>query len=548
MKRAVSLLRVSSDGQTRRAGAEEGYSIDVQREGSRHKAEALGAELIREFVGPAQSASRGFYPALRDALDFIQQSGDIDYLIVYRLDRLARDELTQFAALAELKRAGTQLVSVTEQIDETPQGMLAMGILGAVNAYRSRDDARKITEGRVKKAKLGGMPSRAPIGYLNVRQWEGANDIRTVKVDPDRAPHVQWAFQAYASGEWSLRALAEALEERGLRTVGTPKFPSRPLNNSGLQRILTNPFYRGIVRFKGVEYAGTHEPLVTPELFEEVQQRLTAKNLGGDRHWKHEHYLKGTVYCSLCGSRLVFTKCTGRRGGRYDYYVCGKRHRGDKCDLPYLPADRVEKVVADYYVRQVTLDAERVAKLEPDLVRMFRRLTGYRQRELVRARKRVQDLLAQRRRLVEGHLTRPEAIPLEVLEEKQADLGARLEAATREVATAEREIEGAEKGLDLARQLLESATTTYSQADSDLRRRWNQVFFKKIYLATDEAAGAELTDSFGALLATDLPRKVRALKAKPQALRARGSNVAYLVEPAGLEPAPSALQTPRSPN
>lgn len=326
MKRAVALLRVSSDGQTKRAGAEEGYSIELQREGCHRKAEALSAEIVREFVGPAQSASRGFYPALRDALDFIRDSGGVEYLIIYRLDRLARDELTQFAALAELKAAGAALVSVTEQVDETPQGMLAMGILGAVNAYRSRDDARKITEGRIKKAKLGGLPSKAPIGYLNVRHWDGANDIRTIEIDPERAPHVRWAFQAYASGDWPLRMLVEALEDRGLRSVPTPKFPSKPISMSAVQRILRNPFYRGTVRFKGVEYEGTHEPLIPTELFEEVQQLLTAKNLAGDKHWKHEHYLKGTLYCRVCGSRLVFTKCTGRRGGRYDYFVCGRRH------------------------------------------------------------------------------------------------------------------------------------------------------------------------------------------------------------------------------
>ena len=226
MKRAVTLLRVSSQGQTRRAGAEEGYSIPSQREGCQGKAKQLGAEVVQEFVGPAQSASSGLYPALRDALAFVAERGDIDYLVVFRLDRFARDELTQFAALAELKAAGTKLVSATENIDETPQGMLSVAILGAVNAYRSRDDARKITEGRVKKAREGGTPNRAPLGYLNQKRWDGANDIRWVEVDPERAHHIQWAFHTYASGEWPLRPLLEELTERGLTTRPTPKRPA----------------------------------------------------------------------------------------------------------------------------------------------------------------------------------------------------------------------------------------------------------------------------------------------------------------------------------
>src|SRR5690606_34736567 len=111
----------------------------------------------------------------------------------------------------KLQEAGVKLISVTEQIDETPQGMLTMSLLGAVNAYRSRDDGRKIKEGLVKKAQLGGTPTRAKIGYLNTRRWDGANDIRTITLDPDRAHHLRWAFEAYATGDISLTELADLL-------------------------------------------------------------------------------------------------------------------------------------------------------------------------------------------------------------------------------------------------------------------------------------------------------------------------------------------------
>jgi DNA invertase Pin-like site-specific DNA recombinase len=120
--KAVCLLRVSSDGQTKRDGAEEGYSIELQRQGCRDKADRLEADLVKEFIAPAQSASRGIYPALGAALRYVEKHGDIDYLIVYRLDRFARDELTQFTAISKLQEAGVKLVSVTEQIDESPQG------------------------------------------------------------------------------------------------------------------------------------------------------------------------------------------------------------------------------------------------------------------------------------------------------------------------------------------------------------------------------------------------------------------------------------------
>jgi site-specific DNA recombinase len=547
MSKAVVLLRVSSEGQTKRAGAEEGYSIEVQRDGCYDKAARLEADVAKEFVGSAQSASRGVYPALRDALAFIRDRGNVDYLIVYRLDRLARDELTQFTVLAELRAAGVKFVSATEQIDETPQGMLVMSLLGAVNAYRSRDDGRKITEGLVRKAQNGGTPHRTRLGYLNVKHWDGKNDIRTVERDPERAAHIQWAFQAYATGEWSVRALADELYERGLRTRAYRGRKPAKVGRAALNEVLRDPYYIGVVEYKGVRYEGEHAKLVTPEVFERVQQILTGRLLGGNRQRKHRHYLKGTTYCGLCGGRLQFTKCRGN-GGRYDYYVCSGRHQGKGCTLPYLSVPRIERDITAYYQRQVRFDAERVAELEPKLTTCFRLLTGYREQEAVRARKEVEKIEGKRRKLVSDHLARPKAIPLDVLEEKQEELDIALTAARQQLAQAEAEIGKAEEGLQLARQLLADSAATYERVDEQTRRRFNQAFFTKLFVGLEGVTGAELTDEFAALLSDDLMQQLEKLPARPGPHFARGSSKGVLVELAGLEPATSWVRSRRSSN
>jgi len=192
MSKAVMLLRVSSAGQTRRAGSEEGYSMELQRRACFNHAAQLETDVVREFVAPAESASKGLYRTLREILALVRECGDISYLIVYRLDRFARDELTHFAALAELRASGCQLISVTENVDDTPQGMLLTGILTSINAFYSRDLGRKIVDGNIQKARNGGTPKRVPLGYLNVREWDGANDIRSVVVDDERAPLITW--------------------------------------------------------------------------------------------------------------------------------------------------------------------------------------------------------------------------------------------------------------------------------------------------------------------------------------------------------------------
>lgn len=136
-------------------------------------------------------------------------------------------------------------------------------------------------------------------------------------------------------------------------------FRPPPLSTEGPPQLLR----RRVVTYDGVEYQGTHPRLVGPETFERVQEILTARAIAGEHQWKHQHHLKGTVFCGLGGSRLKFTKCTPRHGGRYDYFVCSARHNGGSCDLPYLPAHRVDHFVARYYVNEVNLDAERVAAL-----------------------------------------------------------------------------------------------------------------------------------------------------------------------------------------
>ena len=539
MNDAFSLLRVSSSGQTRRAGADEGYSIEMQRAACQRTAERLGAEIVEEFIAPAESASRGFYATLTQMLTRLKERGDISYVIVYKLDRFARDELTNFAAYAEIKGAGAELVSATENIDGTPQGMLMHGILASINAFYSRDLAQKITDGRVMKAKLGGTPFRAKLGYLNKRRWDGSNDIRYIELDPERAPHILWAFQAYATGDWPLSPLVDVLYDRGLRSRPTPKRPAGKVSRSTLHEILRDPYYIGTVVFRGIEYQGDHPKLVTPELFDQVQQVLTARSVAGEQHWKHEHYLKGTVYCGLCGRRLIFTKCTGRLGGKYDYFVCGGRHDGSGCDLPYLAAARVENDVADHYLREVKLDAERVAALEPRLVELFRHLTGHRAREAERWRTEISDVLGQRRLLVEDHLANPRAIPLDVLEEQQAELGQRLKSAQVKLATAERDVGQAEEGLRKATQLLRESSTSYRQVNPQTRRRWNQVFFTKLWVGPEGVTGAELTEALGHLLADDLAEEIKKMPSKPSVSRAWGSNSDRLVELAGLEPATS---------
>ena len=76
--------------------------------------------------------------------------------------------------------------------------------------------------------------------------------------------------------------------------------------------MLRNPYYKGLVTYRGVSYPGRHEPLVDELLFEQVQAMLTAHNCAGERQYVHNHYLKGSVFCGSCGHRLAVTNSRGK--------------------------------------------------------------------------------------------------------------------------------------------------------------------------------------------------------------------------------------------
>ena len=467
-------------------------------------------------------------------------------MIVYKLERFARDELTDFAAYAEIKNAGAELVSATENIDGTPQGMLMHGMLTAINAYYSRDLAGKITDGRITKAKLGGSPGRVPLGYLNKRRWDGANDIRYVEIDPIRAPHIQWAFEAYATGKWSMRTLAEELYKRGLRSRPTPKRSESKVNRKSVEKILRNPYYAGIVKFRGVQYQGSHPRFISDELFDRVKRVRASHTHSSARHRSHDHYLKGVLCCGRCGRKMIFTKCTGRHGAKFDYFVCSGRHRESACDLPYLKAHEVEQQVASFYGKKVNLDANRLDELEPRLIREMVRACGSSDNEAIHFQKEVDELMARRDLLVEGHLENPKAIPLDVLEKKQADLDSRLDSAKENLRSVSRQKGKPDNGLERTRQLLRRTAGGYGEVDDQTRGTWNRVLFGKLFVNKEGVVGSEPTREFATLLREDLDEVLRKAAKDPQLQIAGGSIKGLLVELRGLEPLTFALPARRS--
>ena len=280
---AVSYLRVSTKEQAERGGRDEGFSIPAQREANLRKARDLGAIVVEEFVDAGESARKADRPELMRMIEYVK-TNHVAYCIVHKVDRLARNRADDVAIHVALKDAGVMLVSATENIDETPSGMLLHGIMSTIAEFYSRNLANEVSKGMSQKAMTGGTNGKAPIGYLNVTtRDELGRELRIVEPDPTRAEIVKWAFEAYATGNYSTAMLREALIDRGLTTPPTPKRPARPPALSTVQKMLSNPYYKGSVSFRGATYDGIHEPLVGPEVWYRVQAVLGAKQVSGEK-------------------------------------------------------------------------------------------------------------------------------------------------------------------------------------------------------------------------------------------------------------------------
>ncbi len=501
---AVAYIRVSSKEQAEKGGEAEGFSIPAQREACKRKAASLQAALIEQFVERGESAKTADRPELQRMLQFIAEH-PVRYVIVHKVDRLARNRADDVAINLAIRQAGAELVSVSENIDQTPSGLLLHGIMASISEFYSRNLATEVIKGSVQKAKNGGTPGKAQIGYLNVRQVINGREGRTVEIDRERGQLVTWAFDAYATGDWTIRRLLAELTAKGLTTVPGPNTPSRPLTVSHLHRLLRHPYYVGVVRYRGVVYEGKHEPLTTPETWQRVQELLTAKYLTGERHREHPHYLKGSIFCGQCGSRLIVCHANGRNG-RYPYFICiGRQRDKHSCSQRALRIERVEAAVTRYYAT-IQLAEQELTDLRAFLHEELTNLRLDAERERRVQDRRLIGLQAERKKLLDAHYA--DAIPLDLLKSEQERLTREIETAEGRLAAVEGDFRKAETNLRKALTRAGDCETAYREASGPLRRQFNLAFFRHLHIDDDYNVSGELTEPFDSLLGPELRRAV----------------------------------------
>ena len=515
-KVAVSYLRVSTRDQARRGGGDdEGFSIPAQRDANRRKAATLGAIITKEFVDRGASARSANRPELQLMLEYLADH-DVDYVIVHKLDRLARSRADDVEITKSLDEFNVRLVSTTESIDQTPSGMLLHGIMSSIAEFYSRNLAAEVMKGMTQKARSGGTVGRAPLGYRNHRTVDSeGREMRTVILDAERAPLVVSAFGLYATGDWTISGLVDYLNKRGLTTTPTPRMPSRPISEGLLHKVLTNPYYKGQTKFQGVHYDGRHEVLVDEATWQRVQD-VIASHVNGERVRQHPHFLKSTVYCGQCGERLLVQVSTSATGMKYPYFYCaGRQSKRTNCTMRAVLIYEVEKKLEEHYQR-IQLDSKFRENVEAIIRDEFRSTREHVEAEQGDLKREQEKLERERQKLLEAHYAG--AVPVDLLGREQERISRALNKIATQLAATSLEFEAIERNLQLALDLTVDCGAAYCDAPDDIKRLFNQAFFAKVLVIQedDSISGvrleAELHEPFDTLLGSDLKVAEAALR------------------------------------
>jgi site-specific DNA recombinase len=314
----LAYVRVSTQKQG------EGVSLLTQRETIASFA-ARKCFLVTGWYEEQETAAKRGRPVFTEILTLLRDR-KADGLIVYKVDRSARN-LKDWADLGELIDQGIPVYFASDDLDMSSRSSrLAADIQAVVAADFIRNLREEAKRGMQKRLEQGLYPLGAPLGYLD----HGGGKVKTI--DPEKGWFVQFAFSAYASGEYTLRRLAASLSELGLRNRR-----EKDLTLSGLSHLLRNPFYMGYIRFgdKKELFRGLHEPLVSKEIFFKVQSHL--KNRVWPRRMHHRFKYSRRLRCLSCGKCLIGSAVKGRV-----YYRCQTM----TCPTVSVREDRVESTVA----------------------------------------------------------------------------------------------------------------------------------------------------------------------------------------------------------
>ena len=300
-------------------------SLDSQSRENHNLADRLSLTVYKE-VFESMSARKKGRPIFNAMLEEIKL-GKADGVIAWKLDRITRN-LFDIATVADLIDQGVDFKFCSGSHDNSPSGKANLAVQAAFAKLFVDQLSEDTKRGLREKFLRGGFPSCAPTGYIN-RDKE-------IYIDQRTSPMVIRAFNLYANyDDLSLKDVARVLIKEGF----TSRYGGL-ISKSSLEKIYKNPFYYGYMRFNDEIAAGVHQPLITKELWDKVQNKLTNKN--NPRPYKYHYIFRDFLVCGECGRKITAEQHKG-----HTYYRCTKSGGTDACSQPYVREEDLDPQIAE---------------------------------------------------------------------------------------------------------------------------------------------------------------------------------------------------------
>ena len=336
--KAVIYARYSSDNQREE-------SIEGQIRECTAFAEKNGITILRHYIDRAFSAKTDNRPEFQN---MIKDSGKrlFDMIIVWKLDRFARNRYDSARYKATLKKNGVKVVSATEVISDGAEGIILESVLEGYAEYYSADLSEKVVRGMTEnalKSKYNG--GTRPIGYL-------IDSDQCFQLDPLTAPFVREAFQRYDEGA-TMTQIRDWLNEQGVKNTRGQK-----MTYNSVQHLLNNRRYIGEYTYRDIVVPDGIPAIVPQDLFDRVQEKLAKNKKAPARHKAEDDYLLTTkLFCGYCGAYLCGESGTSHTGNVHHYYKCvSVKKKRTECHKKSVRKEWIEDLVVSETMKMVMDD------------------------------------------------------------------------------------------------------------------------------------------------------------------------------------------------
>ncbi len=331
MKTAVIYARYSSDSQTEQ-------SIEGQMRVCEEYAKSHDILILNTYIDRAMTGTNDNRP---DFQRMIKDSArkTFDYVIVYKFDRFSRNKYETAMHKKTLKDNGVKVVSATEFVPDTPEGIIFESMLEGYAEYYSAELSQKIRRGNNESRRKGNLTGGSiPYGYKNVN--------KKAVIVHEEAEIVRYIYEQYSIGVYVKDIIAE-LNSRGLLHKG------KPFAKNTVYGILGNERYSGICRHNGEVFDNIYPQIVPQETFDRVRKKVN-ENKFGKRSEHITYLLKDKVKCGYCGKSIIGENGTSKNGERKYYYTCcGRKKKTTACTKSAIRKDVLEKIIIDNVIEQI---------------------------------------------------------------------------------------------------------------------------------------------------------------------------------------------------